>query len=505
MTNLKIKFFHPVSTFWSKVSKNGLNNDMAISEQKKIILTNQVSILMFLFIFSFITIVTIFKLVSSQFIFIIYPLTFSILLIPYMNSKGFYRLTSFMISIIFPIAVLIFSSLTKKSFHQSIDIFYYIVPKLLLIGTLVIPLILIDIKHRTYLILAVLINLLALIFYDYVLSLFGVGFGTIPVTTEKYNLINIFIFLPYLLILTGIGFLTNINIKYEKRVQKLLEDIKVKNIELEEQKDYIEKIHREITDSINYASRIQTVLLPDLTVLNEYFKDYFILFKPRNVVSGDFYWFSGIENKIIFCLADCTGHGVPGAFMSMLGITFLREIVTKEKIYEPSKILNRLRNEVILALNQRGIQSDQKDGMDVSLFTLDIKPLENNSEKTFELFWAGANNPCWFVKDSNFEELIPDKMPIGIHHHMDCFKTIKVNLKKGDKIYLSTDGYRDQFGGPSSKKFMSRHLRELIIDNAGKPMAEQKELLEKEIEKWRTGYGVEYEQTDDITLVGIEI
>jgi serine phosphatase RsbU (regulator of sigma subunit) len=444
-------------------------------------------------------------LVSSQFIFIIYPLTFSILLIPYMNSKGFYRLTSFMISIIFPIAVLIFSSLTKKSFHYSIDIFYYIVPKLLLIGTLVIPLILIDIKHRMYLILAVLINLLALIFYDYVLSLFGVGFGTIPVTTENYYLINIFIFLPYFLILTGIGFLTNINIKYEKRVQKLLEDIKVKNIELEEQKDYIEKIHREITDSINYASRIQTVLLPDLTVLNEYFKDYFILFKPRNVVSGDFYWFSRIENKIIFCLADCTGHGVPGAFMSMLGITFLREIVTKEQLYEPSKILNRLRNEVIIALNQRGIQSDQKDGMDVSLFTLDITPQEDNSHNTFELLWAGANNPCWFVKDGSFEELIPDKMPIGIHNNMDCFKTIKINLKKGDKIYMATDGYRDQFGGPSSKKFMSRQLRELIIENSDKTMLVQKELLERKIEEWKTGYGVKHEQTDDITLVGIEI
>lgn len=236
--------------------------------------------------------------------------------------------------------------------------------------------------------------------------------------------------------------------------------------------------------------------LPQLNIL---------LFKPRNVVSGDFYWFSRIDNKIIFCLADCTGHGVPGAFMSMLGITFLREIVIKEQFYEPSKILNRLRNEVIIALNQRGIQSDQKDGMDVSLFTLDMKPQEDSSDKSFELLWAGANNPCWFVKNGNLEELIPDKMPIGIHHHMDYFKTVKINLKRGDKVYLSTDGYRDQFGGPSSKKFMSRNLRELIIENSGKSMTEQKELLERKLEEWRTGYGVEYEQTDDITVVGLEV
>lgn len=478
---------------------------MTFTEQKKLILTNQVSILIFLFIFLYITILTILELVPSRYIFILYPLAFSILLIPYMNSRGFYRFTSFMISISFPVAVLIFSSLTKKGISNSIDIIYYIIPRLLLLGTLVIPLILIDIKHKVSLISAILVNLLALISYDFVMDLTGVGFGSLEVSTAKYSLINIFILLPYLLIMFGIGFLTSINIRYEKRVQKLLEEIKGKNIELEDQKNYIEKIHREISDSINYASRIQTVLLPDTTVLNEYFKDFFILFKPRNVVSGDFYWFSRIENKIIFCLADCTGHGVPGAFMSMLGITFLREIVTKEQLYEPSKILNRLRNEVIIALNQRGIQSDQKDGMDVSLFAMDITPLEDNSDNAIELLWAGANNPCWIVRNGNLQELVPDKMPVGIHHLMDRFQTVRVKLEKGDKIYLTTDGYRDQFGGPSSKKFMSRQLKEFIIEISDKPMSEQKSLLENKIEEWRTGFGTIHEQTDDITMVGLEI
>jgi serine phosphatase RsbU (regulator of sigma subunit) len=342
---------------------------------------------------------------------------------------------------------------------------------LLLIGTLIIPLILIDIRHRITLIIAVLINLASLISYDFVLGLLGVGFGSIPVTFEKYHLINIFIILPYLLILTGIGFLLSINVKYELRVQKLLEDVNEKNIELEEQKNYVEKIHHEITDSINYARRIQNVLLPEPALLKQYFEDYFILFKPRNVVSGDFYWFSGINNKIIFCLADCTGHGVPGAFMSVLGISFLRELVTKENLFEPSEILNKLRNEIVIALNQRGVTSDQKDGMDISLFSLEILPQEDSgSEKSFEFIWAGANIPCWIIKNSNFEELIPDKMPVGIHHNMNRFKTIRAQLKKGDKLYLSTDGYKDQFGGPFSKKFMSKHLRELIIENSSRQM-----------------------------------
>jgi serine phosphatase RsbU (regulator of sigma subunit) len=478
---------------------------MTFTEQKKLILTNQVSILMFLFIISYITILTIFKLISPSFILIIYTLAFSILLIPYMNSRGFYRLTSFMISIIVPVAVLIFSTLTKKGFHQSIDIIYYIIPRLLLLGTLIIPLILIDIRYKLALVLAVLINFLAVLLYDPVTGFFGVGFGSLPVTSENYHLINIFILLPYMLILSGIGFLTGINVKYEIRVQKLLEDIRGKNIELNEQKEYIERIHREISDSINYASRIQAVLLTDPTDLKKYIRDYFIYYKPRNVVSGDFYWFTVNDNKLIFCLADCTGHGVPGAFMSMLGISFLREIITREQLHEPSEILNRLRNEVITALKQRGLQNEQKDGMDISLFTLDISPAREGYENSVELLWAGANNPCWIVSDGKLEELKPDKMPVGIHHFMDQFSTTKVILKKGDHIYLFTDGYVDQFGGPLSKKFMSRHLRELILEYSNRPMCEQKIIFENKIEEWRNGFAIQNEQTDDITLIGIEI
>jgi serine phosphatase RsbU (regulator of sigma subunit) len=223
------------------------------------------------------------------------------------------------------------------------------------------------------------------------------------------------------------------------------------------------------------------------------------------VVSGDFYWFSKIDNKIIFCIADCTGHGVPGAFMSMLGISFLREIVTKEHLNEPSEILNKLRNEIIIALNQKGVRSDQKDGMDISLFSLDLLPKENNSDESYEFQWAGANNPCWIVKRNNLEELLPDKMPVGIHDRLDRFKNFKDKLNKGDKIYLFTDGYRDQFGGPSSKKFMSKHLKEMILESSSKCMVEQKEILEKEIEEWRTGFGTMHEQTDDITIAGLQV
>jgi serine phosphatase RsbU (regulator of sigma subunit) len=478
---------------------------MAISEQKKLILTNQISILMFLFIVIYISISIMFKLIALNISILVYVLSSSILVIPYMNSKGYYRLTSFNISVCFPVAVLIFSTVTKLKFHDNIDIIYYFIPRLLLLGSLVIPLILIDLKHKASLVTAVLINLIAVISYDYVTGLFGVGFGSLPVTVVKYNLINIFIFLPYLLILFGIIFLLSINLKYEKLVQVLLGTLKEKNEILENQKGQIEKIHLEITDSINYAQRIQTATLPDHKLLSLYFEDYFILFKPRNIVSGDFYWFSKIQDKLIFCLADCTGHGVPGAFMSLLGISFLREIVNNEQFSEPSEILNRLRNEVIGALNQKGVYTEQKDGMDISLFSLSLKSRENGDSISYEFKWAGANNPCWIIKNNKLEELLPDKMPVGIHEQMLKFKSVTVILNKGDKLYMSTDGYRDQFGGPSSKKFMSGHLKSLILENSTNSMSMQKKIFEQKIEEWRSGFGTVHEQTDDISLIGITI
>jgi serine phosphatase RsbU (regulator of sigma subunit) len=284
-----------------------------------------------------------------------------------------------------------------------------------------------------------------------------------------------------------------------------MENLKGKNTELERQKEYIEKIHLEITDSINYAKRIQSAILPDSNLLSGHFADHFILFKPRNVVSGDFYWFTKVENHIIVTVADCTGHGVPGAFMSMLGMSYLREIVQKEYMTEPSRILYKLRKEIVNTLNQKGIQSEQKDGMDISLISINFSDCDTESDKSFEMQWAGANNPCWIIKNGEFFELKPDKMPIGIHDKMEKFTAQKVTLHSGDLIYLAGDGYKDQFGGPKSKKFMSKRLKELLINSSGGTMDNQKAILEKAIDEWQNGYEIKHEQTDDITILGIRI
>ncbi|MBI4646216.1 MAG: SpoIIE family protein phosphatase, partial [Bacteroidia bacterium] len=269
------------------------------------------------------------------------------------------------------------------------------------------------------------------------------------------------------------------------------------------QKEYIEEIYKEVTDSINYAKRIQSAALPNIEDVRNYLSDIFVLFKPKDVISGDFYWFAKVENQLVITAADCTGHGVPGAIMSMLGMIILREIVVKEYITQPDVILRKLRKEIIRALGQTGAPGEQKDGMDMSLCSINVK--------TRELQWAGANNPLWLVNVSHLEdvkhleEVKPDKMPIGIYVNMDKFTLYEMQLQKGDVLYMTSDGFSDQFGGPKGKKFMSKRLKELLLKISDKPMKEQKEILDKTIEDWKSNYGVKFEQTDDITVVGLKI
>jgi serine phosphatase RsbU (regulator of sigma subunit) len=281
------------------------------------------------------------------------------------------------------------------------------------------------------------------------------------------------------------------------------------------QKDHIEIIHEEQTSSIRYAQRIQNAMLPSLDMLKEKGLESFLIFHPRNIVSGDFYWVAYQENTLVIAVADCTGHGVPGAFMSMLGIAFLKEIVMKEYITQPDIVLKRLRREVVRSLKQEG--GNQRDGMDIALCTLNLD--------TLEMQFAGANNPLYIVKsaighwplavgqgttEANSQqptangqliELKGDKMPIGIHERMDNFTLHTHTLQKGDCIYLFSDGMADQFGGPAGKKFKYKQLKESLTANGQQPMASQKESIDKLFSEWK-GH---LEQVDDVTILGIKI
>jgi len=265
-----------------------------------------------------------------------------------------------------------------------------------------------------------------------------------------------------------------------------------------EQKEKIEKIHEELTSSIRYANLLQEAVLPTNELFKEYFSDYFILYKPCFIVSGDFYWLNKIDDNILICVADCTGHGVPGGFMSMLGTSFLNEIIIKNNIISPEIILNQLREYIIISLKQKGIIGEQKDGMDISLCSINTKTLLLN--------YSGAYNSVYIINSNSdgmqeLTEIKADKMPIAYSQNMKDFTKKEMQLHKNDIIYLFSDGYSDQFGGSKNNKFMYKKFKNILLENINNNMQVQKEILSKIFYDWKG----ENDQTDDITVIGIKI
>ncbi|MFO7827082.1 MAG: tetratricopeptide repeat protein [Bacteroidales bacterium] len=251
---------------------------------------------------------------------------------------------------------------------------------------------------------------------------------------------------------------------------------------------------KQITDSIEYASRIQNAILPPPNYITQLIPEHFILFHPRDIVSGDFYWITKKAGKIFIAVVDCTGHGVPGAFMSMLGYSFLNEIVNKGGDLKANTILNQLRNQVKESLHQTGKNDDTKDGMDISLCIID-----KANEK---LQFAGAYNSLFFISSDKPATIKGDRMPIGIYlKEKKTFTNHEIKIHQGDIFYLFTDGYVDQFGGKTKKKFRILPFKELLISVHKKPVHEQKTVLENTFLDWKG----DLEQIDDILVFGFRI
>ena len=272
---------------------------------------------------------------------------------------------------------------------------------------------------------------------------------------------------------------------------RLEKTVKERTSEVVHQKEIVEQKNKDITDSINYAKNIQEALLPTKAEIGKHFPESFILYKPRDIVSGDFYWISHRGNRTYYAIADCTGHGVPGAFMSMLGIAFLDEVIGMNPSISSNELLNQLRENVILSLRQTGQEGQSKDGMDITLIIADWDKKE--------LEYSGANNPLYLVRNSYLTEYKADKMPIGVHIKKDPFSIHHIPFSLGDSIYLFSDGYADQFGGPSGKKFKYKSLKELLVKISNQPMAEQGIILNQSIEEWKGNMP----QLDDIIISGI--
>jgi len=294
---------------------------------------------------------------------------------------------------------------------------------------------------------------------------------------DLISIVNLFIL--FFITVLFFSFFRRENIIFQKAILK--------------QKDIIEEKQKEILDSINYAKRIQFSLLASENLLNQNLPEHFVLFKPKDVVSGDFYWATPTNEGFIYITSDCTGHGVPGAFMSLLNISKLSQAINENKITRPDLILNNIRSEIIRALNAEGSE-ESKDGMDAILCKLDIKNMK--------LQYAAANNSFYIIRNNELLICNADKMPVGKGHDDSIsFSFNEIDLKKGDIIYTLTDGYADQFGGPKGKKFKYKPLENILLSIHALPMKEQNILLNQKFEDWKA----QLEQVDDVLIIGVRV
>jgi serine phosphatase RsbU (regulator of sigma subunit) len=252
----------------------------------------------------------------------------------------------------------------------------------------------------------------------------------------------------------------------------------------------------EIISSINYAQRIQSAILPPEIYITELLNENFIFYKPKEIVSGDFYWIKQVKHYIILVSADCTGHGVPGAFMSMLGISCLNEIVQNREVTQANQILNELRTEIKHSLRQTGKKEESRDGIDMALCVID--------RKKNILQYSGAHNPLYIITNNNEEavlkEIKADPMPVGVHFFSDkSFTNHEIQLNIGDAFYIFSDGFVDQNGGNNNHRFSSEKFKKLLLDIHDHPMYEQKEILEQTLKDWMG----EHSQRDDILVIGV--
>lgn len=280
--------------------------------------------------------------------------------------------------------------------------------------------------------------------------------------------------------------------------------------QLQIQNELVEQKNEEITSSITYARRIQKAILPPDDLLTELLPDSFILYKPKDIVAGDFYWAEKEGDLLFIAAADCTGHGVPGAMVSVVCNAALNRSIREFELNDPAKILDKTRDIVVESFNQS--DEEVKDGMDISLCTLNLK--------TKELKFAGANNPLWIIRQQGEESLIDtsaakvfdadgmqlievkgDKQPVGVHFDPKPFKSHSFQMSAGESVYLFSDGYPDQFGGDKGKKFMYKAFKSKLLSICSKPFQSQEKDLDRTIENWKDGM----EQTDDICVIGFKI
>jgi len=510
--------------FWNRISYWGVDEEMGFDTARRLILLNRLSFVLFLLVFSMRLVVVSTGLqkfsVETLFPFIAIP---TILVFPYLNRKGYYKISAFTFCVLSPVLALYFS-VSAQITNDVVNIGHYYYPRMLLMGLLVLPLVLIDTKNKYFLYISLAVTIACILLFDKATDWFGVPFDPEKVSLDSHQLITKMMLVPSALIIFAFFFMRYLNQKYEKKIIGLNDDLMSKNKDLalynEEvitQRDtiiskneqlesanvQIETINKDLTDSILYAERIQRAVFRKEVLPEGFFKDSFIYLKPKSHVSGDFFYYKEItiDNKkgLVVTAVDCTGHGVPGGFLSMLGTVLLEEIIQYEPVKNAADILNLMRARIKSTLKQTGKMQEQKDGMDMALCIY--------YPETKMLDFSGARNPLCIVGENIIPTVLKgDRQPVGVYEIEDSFTNHRVQLQGGEMIYLFSDGLQDQFGGTDGKKLKLKNVLELMQSLSKKNCTEQKSQIISFLDNWtRTSNGTDYEQVDDIVLIGMRV
>ena len=468
---MKTKLSHS----WKKISENGISENLVYSEKKRIRILNRIIFINALLSFLFL-IIDLLNNSFEGFLISLSTLLISIILLLLIHKK----LITISKWIILLFLIIFISSITILTGKDSGTIIYF-VPGILF------PAIIFQNKK--------LILILSIFFIILLISVFWLGQLIDPLIKlshyeKTYYQISSLIggtLITFLII----WFIRTTNIEYEEIIIEHNKNLNHSNNKINQQKLKLEIKNKDLTDSINYASRIQQAILPNNKKISRFFKNHFLLYLPKDIVSGDFYWMEEANNQIYLAIADCTGHGIPGAMVSVVCNNALNRSIQKFKLTAPKAILNKTRELVIDAFED----NDQtiRDGMDIALCCID----KTNNKLTF----SGANNPIIIIRENKTITLHADRQPIGKYSFGKSFNQQEISLNTDDTIYLFTDGFYDQFGGERGKKYKSDTLKKFLLKNSSFTLKKQKELLLSEFNNWKGNL----EQIDDVCIMGVKI
>ncbi len=496
-----------VKKVWNYISIIGVSHELPIELQRNITLTNRFA---FTWIFMIIPYVVLFL-----FVFPIGSMLLTSLILIHVTCILFNRFQLYNVSRIFEstfpsLIIYLLSALFLKKEHTNIFASFY----LLNLAFASFPFLFFSLKEYGYIIISLALSVFYFVSFDYANAYFNLGIDSPLQTSKIFEIFNYSVSLA--LIILGFIYMKRINSSYHDRIMHLLKLTQNYNDRLKEQKnklsgqkdeitnqhkevlrqrDLILKQTNEISSSMLYARRIQNAVLPTENEIKEIFADVFIYYVPKEIVSGDFYWVQSVGGFHYIAAADCTGHGVPGGFLSMLGTSFLNEIMSSFNIYiHPNEILNQLRQMIIKSFRQTGKIGETRDGMDIAFCQID----KNNNKLCF----SGANNPLYLIRNKELIEYKGDRMPIAfMDDKSDDFTLHEIDIQKDDVFYIFTDGFADQFGGPQGKKFRLQNFKKILLDIHEKSCKDQKLILDNTYREWSQ----RYDQIDDMLVIGFRV